>query len=82
MMWWSDDPVADADRHNGEVYEYEKKCPICDWCDEPITDETFRERTDHKGRKIRYHEHCALEWFEQEFLTLYTDDYIIGESEV
>ena len=76
---WSDDPVADAHAYNGELYEYEQKCPICDWCDQPITEETFMQRTDHKGRTINYHEDCAHEWFKDNFLILYTDDYITGE---
>lgn len=73
---YSPDPVHDAAQADLDAAAYEKKCPVCDWCEERITDETFRQRIDHKGRTLHYHEDCAREWFEQEFRQLYTDDYI------
>ena len=75
----TDDPVHDAAQRDLDQAEYEKKCPVCDWCEQPITDETFLQRINHKGRACHYHEDCAKEWFSDEFKTLYTDDYITGE---
>lgn len=78
-LYWGDPDDALALKESDDAART-RKCPICDWCDEPITDETYLQRIDHKGRTIRYHEDCAHEWFNDNFSTLYTDDYI-GESE-
>lgn len=75
------DPASDAAQRDLDIAAYERKCPICDWCDEPITDETFLQRINHKKRKLNYHIKCAEKWFESEFEELFTDDYISSESE-
>lgn len=36
---WTDDPVADAERHFAKQDEELKKLPRCSECDEPIQDE-------------------------------------------
>lgn len=73
---YSPDPVHDAAQADLDAAAYEKKCPVCDYCDEPITDETFRQRIDTRGRIRHYCEACALERFNDEYQQLYTDDYI------
>ncbi len=78
-LYWGDPDDALRLKESDEAAR-ESKCPVCDWCYEPITDETFRQRTDHNGRVHHYHEDCATEWFEDNFSTVFTDDYI-GESE-
>ena len=69
------DPASDAAQRDLDIAAFERKCPICDWCDEPITDETFLERTDG-NKPIVYHKSCAKEFFEDLFVTRYTSDYI------
>ena len=69
------DPASDAAQRDLDIAAHERKCPICDWCDEPITDETFLERTDG-SKPIMYHHSCAKEFFEDLFVTRFTSDYI------
>jgi len=37
------DPIEDFNRHDAEEAEYEKLCPVCDLCGEPITDDYYYE---------------------------------------
>lgn len=39
-MPWTDDPVADFERHDREQAERLKRLPVCVDCGEPIQDET------------------------------------------
>ena len=40
-MPWTDDPIADFDRHDAEQQKQLDKLPKCDFCGEPIQDEHF-----------------------------------------
>ena len=40
-MFYSDDPVADADRYDAEQQRMIDKLPKCDYCGEPIMDDYF-----------------------------------------
>lgn len=40
QMWFSDDPVMDAERYAAEQEDQLSECPICSECDEYITDES------------------------------------------
>lgn len=82
LYYHSTDPVHDAAQRDLDQAAFERKCPVCDWCEQPITDETFRKRIDHKGRTRHYHNECAQEWFDEEFEKLFLDDYTSSESEV
>jgi hypothetical protein len=81
-LYHTADPVHDAAQRDADIAAFEKKCPTCDWCDGPITDEEFLQRIDHKGRTLHYHEECAEDWFKYNFKTIYLDDYTSSESEV
>jgi formylmethanofuran dehydrogenase subunit E len=39
-MVWTDDPVADFDRYDGEYAKLLSLLPVCVECGEPIQDET------------------------------------------
>ena len=80
-LYHTADPVHDAAQRDLDIAAYEKKCPVCDWCEQSITDETFLQRIDHRGRTLHYHETCAHEWFKSEFEELFLDDYTSSESE-
>ena len=38
-MLYSDDPIADFDRHDAEQNKQLARLPVCAYCDEPIQDE-------------------------------------------
>lgn len=38
-MSWTDDPVADFERHDREQTAALKLLPFCDYCNDPIQDE-------------------------------------------
>ena len=61
------DPLTDFYRWDAERLDYEEKCPVCDSCGEPITDETYIE-TEYKGKILRFHKNCIE--------TQYTSHYI------
>lgn len=61
------DPLTDFYRWDIEGREYEEKCPVCDSCGEPITDETYTEIV-YKGKILRFCDDCVS--------TQYTSDYI------
>lgn len=42
-MSWTNDPVADAARHDAQQAAELDKLPKCDCCGEPILDETYYE---------------------------------------
>lgn len=54
MMNRSGDPIADYYINQREEEEYEKRCPVCDICGEPITDEYY-----YMVGGIKFHLHCA-----------------------
>ena len=39
MVFWSDDPVADADRYFAEKERELERLPVCECCGEPIQQE-------------------------------------------
>lgn len=39
MMFRTDDPIADADRHDLEEQRWLEKLPKCAYCNEPIQDD-------------------------------------------
>ena len=67
----SDDPIRDFYRHDAEEQELLEKCPVCDCCGEPITDETFKKIV-YRGKTLRFHDDCIE--------TRYTEDYITREE--
>jgi len=40
-MYFTDNPVADAERYMAEQEEELKKLPVCDYCNEPIQEEYY-----------------------------------------
>ena len=38
-MFYSDDPVADFERHDAEQESELDRLPVCEYCEEPIQDE-------------------------------------------
>lgn len=38
-MMWTDDPIADAERHIAEQEKQLDRLPRCSYCDEPIQDD-------------------------------------------
>lgn len=40
-FFYTDDPVADAERHAAEQDRQLERLPVCDYCGEPIMDEYF-----------------------------------------
>lgn len=40
-MYFTDNPVADAERYMAEQEEELKKLPVCDFCNEPIQDDFY-----------------------------------------
>ena len=36
---WTDNPIADFNRHDREQEAQLRKCPCCSWCGERITDD-------------------------------------------
>ena len=38
-MFYSDDPVADFERHDAEQERELDRLPVCEYCEEPIQDE-------------------------------------------
>lgn len=55
---WSDDPVADFERHDREQVAALELLPICDICNNPIQDEYLY---DFNGELIC--EHCLDKFF-------------------
>lgn len=56
-LYWGDPDDALALKESDDA-AYEKKCPVCDYCGEPITDETYLEIM--VGLRLRrYHEDCV-----------------------
>lgn len=53
-MLRSDDPIADYDAYDREAAEYEKKCPVCDVCGDPITDDYY-----YMVGGMKFHLSCA-----------------------
>lgn len=43
MLFRSSEPLDDFRRHDADEADYEAKCPVCDSCGRPITDETYFE---------------------------------------
>lgn len=39
-MYWTDDPIADFERHDAEQARQLEQLPVCADCDEHIQDET------------------------------------------
>lgn len=52
-MYWTDDPVADAERYTAEQEAELEKLPKCSECGEPIQTDTYYEFNDEL-----YCEHC------------------------
>ncbi len=63
----SGDPLHDFYEHEKEVEDRESRCPICDCCGEPITDETFC-KVNMRGKVLCFHWDCTV--------LRYTEDYI------
>lgn len=40
-MSWTDDPCADARRHQDEQERELSKLPVCTYCDNPIQEDTY-----------------------------------------
>ena len=58
QYYWGDPDDALALKEADDA-AYEKKCPICDYCGNRITDETYLEVM--VGLKLRrYHEDCVM----------------------
>lgn len=38
---WTDDPIADFERHSAEQERRLDKLPVCDYCEEPIQDDFY-----------------------------------------
>ncbi len=58
QLYWGDPEDALALKEADDA-AYEKKCPICDYCGDRITDETYLEVM--VGLKLRrYHEDCVM----------------------
>lgn len=57
MIFWTDDPERDADRHDAEQEKRLKDCPICGICGEPIQDEYAY----YLGSDDYVHEECILQ---------------------
>lgn len=58
-MFYSDDPVRDADLHNAQQEREQARFPVCVYCNQAITDE--------KACKIDdewWHTDCFVEQFE------------------
>ena len=41
MMFFSNDPIVDAMRHDAEIEREQEKLPVCDACGKVIDDDTF-----------------------------------------
>lgn len=48
MMFYSDDPIKDFERHDAEMAKYWAKRPACDCCGEKIAEEFYYEIEDVK----------------------------------
>ena len=66
-MLWTDDPVADFERHDREQAERLNLLPICDICNDPIQEEHFYEINDEFVC-----EHCLDKLFKKN-----TEDFIV-----
>lgn len=64
-MTWTNDPIADFNRHDAEQADKLSKLPKCDFCEEPIQDDTYY---DIDGVK------CCLECLKD--FKKWTEDYI------
>ena len=53
MICRSNDPLADFDRYDAEEYAFAQKCPVCDICGEPITDDYYCQ-----AGTLIFHESC------------------------
>ena len=74
QLYWGDPEDALALKEADDA-AYEKKCPICDYCGNRITDETYLEVM--VGLKLkRYHEDCI------EINRQHTSDYIRSREEM
>lgn len=62
------DPIEDFNRQDAEEAEYEKLCPVCDLCGEPITDDYY-----YMVSGIVFHLGCAVRHS--------VDDYIEQERQ-
>lgn len=57
-LYWGD-PDDAFNQWDADQEAYEKKCPICNYCGNRITDETYLEVM--VGLKLRrYHEDCVM----------------------
>lgn len=43
MSSWTDDPIADFNRHCDEQEEWLESRPMCEYCEEPIQDDYYYE---------------------------------------
>lgn len=48
------DPFYDLARYEDECEDFESKCPVCDICGEPITDDYY-----YEVAGIKFHLDCA-----------------------
>jgi hypothetical protein len=65
-FYYSDNPVADAERYLAQQDREAEKFPVCAYCDEPITDEKL---FDLDGEL--YHISCFVSEYQKN-----TEDYI------
>ena len=64
-MYYTDDPVRDAERYYADLEEKAKSHEIgtCEECGEPIYDDDYAEYEEDKGYKIEgcyFHERCII----------------------
>lgn len=74
---WTADPVHDAAQYDLDRAAEEKECPVCDYCGEPITDETYTE-IEWGVRLGRYHNECAGDFIHIQAV----DEYIRNRREM
>lgn len=70
---WTDDPVHDAAQYDLDVAAEEKECPVCEYCGEAITDETYME-IEWGVRLGRYHKDCSDDFIHIQYLSDYIRD--------
>lgn len=76
QLYWGDPDDAFA-RWDADQAEYESKCPVCDYCDEAITDETYTV-IEWGFRAAIFHNSCASDLVHIQ----YTSDYIREREEM
>lgn len=65
-MYFTDNPVADAERYAAEQEEELEKLPICECCGEPI----------HQEKAIYYNDQWCCEDCEHDFWQNIRDDFL------